>query len=152
MVWGVQPRCFPQAIRLLFKWLHRADVPIQLPPTPQLPIAETILCPREHMVLLPCVWSGEHERAGTRESHTDGYLAGKFLGASAFLLPLFPSQSQADVLTGQLFLPWLLTPMLLPISGLQASHNLPKTGLCLAIAIPFTSFNVLLALPQKSNR
>lgn len=52
---GVRPRCFPQAIRrLLFKCLHRADVPLP-PPPPCLAIAETFLCPREHMVWLLCV-------------------------------------------------------------------------------------------------
>lgn len=61
VVWGVQPRCFPQAIGWLFKWLPRADVPVQFPP-PQLPTAETFLCPREHIVLLLCVWSGEYEQ------------------------------------------------------------------------------------------
>lgn len=98
VVWAVWPRCFPQVIRrLLFKCLHRADVPIHTP-LPAHPLnAETFLCPREYIMLLLCVWSGEY-RAGTRESHTDDCLACKLLGVCVFLLPLFPLQLWADVL------------------------------------------------------
>ena len=56
------PDVFPKRLEdYFFKSLHRADVPLQLP-LPRPAIAETFLCPREHMVWLLCVWSGEPEQ------------------------------------------------------------------------------------------
>lgn len=56
------PDVFPKRLEdYFFKSLHRADVPLQLP-LPHPTIAETFPCPREHMVWLLCVWSGEAEQ------------------------------------------------------------------------------------------
>lgn len=88
VVWGVWPRCFPQAIkRLLFKCLHRADVLILPLPAPAPKCWNLSLPQRAHRVAAVCLI--RKVRAETRESHTDDSLAGKLLGVCALLLPLF---------------------------------------------------------------
>lgn len=89
VVWGVQPRCFPQAIRrLLFKCLHRADVPNHSPQLTHPPIAETFLSAPESTSCCCCVF---HQRvtAGTRESHTDDCSAGELLDVCVCVCSLF---------------------------------------------------------------
>lgn len=96
---GVQPRCFPQAIRrLLFQVSSQSRCS---PPAP-LPSPHNCwnlsLSQRAYGVAAVCLirrgWTG------TRESHTDDCLAGELLGACVcvFLLPLFLLQLWADVL------------------------------------------------------
>lgn len=93
------PDVFPKRLEdYFFKSLHRADVPLQLP-LPRPAIAETFLCPREHMVWLLCVWSGEPEQ-NKRIPHwwLFGRQASRCVCVCVFLLPLFLLKLWADVL------------------------------------------------------
>lgn len=155
VVWGVQPRCFPQAVRrLLFKCLHRADVPNHSPQLTHPPIAETFLSAPESTSCCCCVF---HQRvtAGTRESHTDDCSAGELLDVCVCVC--VPPSFVPITAMGRCCQP--ANCSLAPYTS-TSCHSLASSKsqfaqdysifLCLDIPIPCTSSRVLLVQPGKS--
>ena len=115
------PDVFPKRLEdYFFKSLHRADVPLQLP-LPRPAIAETFLCPREHMVWLLCVWSGEPEQEQENPTLITVWQA-SFWVCVCVPPPFVPTSvvSRCSLLAEWLSFLWSLTPVLHPVPLLQA--------------------------------
>lgn len=97
VVWAMWPRCFPQTItRLLFKWLHSADVPILTPP--HLPSPQLLeLCSTPESTVCCCRVSDQKYMSRNERIPNWGLLGSRASGC-VFRLPLFPLQWWADVL------------------------------------------------------